>query len=552
MKSSLYSAAVVAVALGAATPAQAQSFNLFSNSNLTKVVSGIVSGPIHIPVTVQHPTWRCEHYNHAVCASGDLTNKNLKQVLILSAGFQTSESATFWSAFEQMIDEVSGSAAGSVWTVQKKNNIIYIGYFTGGDELGTAGAFAGAEVLMHPIRPGYGLTLTQDAVYDKINQIASSEIGGLSPFSAGAIFNTHASPVTANAAPPSLVRQPFGVSKFTLDDVTTPYVPSHELAHAGLNYLDEYTESGLQNLNPKSLDVITPLFQLDGTWPGFVAAISNLFGVYSVKFSEILVNNGSENMTTSQWPSTVGTNGYTPDEYLYQGGMFFGQGTWHEKGANLMNSNTQVDGPDDGFAYAHSPAQQRSIDIAFGDYSKTRPNDRLVNAGPEDGWPLVFGSDTHIMMQDADKHHHFQATKSYNVQVGWYERDWSVCWAWIVPYPCYQDNWKVAQTSVAPTARSINLKMTFAWTLITTVQDILADIGYCEINTEDGQKFNLCENSLSSVTDAFLPTTTFDLPYQDADVPATQWMTTYYWRFATDNGYWNSGWTAWSSFFRSL
>ena len=47
---------------------------------------------------------------------------------------------------------------------------------------------------------------------------------------------------------------------------------------AGLNYIDEYTEQGLQDQNIHSFDVITPLLQLDGTWSGFVAAISNFFG----------------------------------------------------------------------------------------------------------------------------------------------------------------------------------------------------------------------------------------------------------------------------------
>ena len=38
----------------------------------------------------------------------------------------------------------------------------------------------------------------------------------------------------------------------------------------------------------------------------------------------------------------------------------------------------------------------------------------------------------------------------------------------------------------------------------------------------------------------------------DVDVPATQWMTTYYWRFSTNNGQIQSGYTGWSSFYRSL
>ncbi|MCU1281207.1 MAG: hypothetical protein JWM53_4753, partial [bacterium] len=44
----------------------------------------------------------------------------------------------------------------------------------------------------------------------------------------------------------------------------------------------------------------------------------------------------------------------------------------------------------------------------------------------------------------------------------------------------------------------------------------------------------------------------FAVPYQDVEVPASQWLTTYWWRFSSNNGYVQSGWTGWSSFYRSL
>jgi hypothetical protein len=37
-----------------------------------------------------------------------------------------------------------------------------------------------------------------------------------------------------------------------------------------------------------------------------------------------------------------------------------------------------------------------------------------------------------------------------------------------------------------------------------------------------------------------------------ATVPATQSFTTYWWCFRTANGTYHSGWTGWSSFYRSL
>jgi hypothetical protein len=495
-------------------------------------------------------TWKCEHWDHSQCNYADYSNPSMKQVVLFSAGFQDSERDTFWQKFDLAINQMVGSGAGNVWTVQKKTQLLFIGYFTGGGALGTDTSTFGAKVMVHPIR-GYGLTLRQADVYTKVDAM-KSEIPHLNPFTAGVLMNTYQNPVTANASPPSFVAKSFGVAKFTLHDVeASAYVLTHELAHAGLNYVDEYTEQGLQDQNIHSFDVITPLLQLDGTWSGFVNAISNFFGVYSIQFSEILANNGNDNVTTSRYPSTVYTPGYAGDDYEYESGMFFGRGTWHKKGVNLMNDNFVQRGPDDGFQYAHSPAQQRVIDYAFGDHSKIRPNDRLLNAGPSNGWPLSFGSTTHVMLRDADMFHQFQPTQSYTVQVGWYERHWHTCWAAFIPYPCYDSVWTTAQQSFGKTVRSIDLKMSSLYGLASLAQNVMCEIGITEINSAGGT-FKLCESDLNTITDAFLPTAKFNIPYVDHDVPASQWMTTYFWRFSTNNGAIQSGFTGWSSFFRSL
>ena len=42
------------------------------------------------------------------------------------------------------------------------------------------------------------------------------------------------------------------------------------------------------------------------------------------------------------------------------------------------------------------------------------------------------------------------------------------------------------------------------------------------------------------------------VPYQDVNVPASQWFTTYWWRFSSNNGAVQSGQTGWSSFYRSF
>jgi hypothetical protein len=211
-----------------------------------------------------------------------------------------------------------------------------------------------------------------------------------------------------------------------------------------------------------------------------------------------------------------------------------------------------VRGPGDGFGFAHSGSQQRVVDTAFDGWPR-RPNDRLRTAGPKNGWKLAFGSTTHVMLYDGDKHHHVQPTQSYVVQVGWYERHWRTCWAGFVPYPCYDDVWTTAQKTVAPSDRYIDLKLSSLYGLVGLTQSALCAVGITEIPKSDGSgSFHLCDQDLSTVADNFLPTVRFPVPYQDVDVPASQWFTTYWWRFAATNAATTSGYTGWSSFYRSL
>src|SRR5258707_11259483 len=157
------------------------------------------------------------------------------------------------------------------------------------------------------------------------------------------------------------------------------------------------------------------------------------------------------------------------------------------------------------------------------------------------------------MHYDGDKNHHFQPTRSYTVQVGWYERNWRTCWAVFVPYPCYDDVWRTAQTNVAPTARSLDLKVSSLCGLANLAQGALCGVGISEVPKPDGSgSFRLCDQDLNPIADNFLPTVKFTVPYQDVEVPASQWLTTYWWRFSTYNGVVSSGWTGWSSFYRSL
>ena len=523
------------LSLAVATPAAAQTFTI---------------NPIGSIYSWLYPTWKCVKADGSYCGATEMANPYYKQVLILSTGFADSERPAFWADFDKTVSLMTYSA-GTSWTAQRASQILYIGYFIPGGALGAADAVFGGKVAQHPIR-GYALSLAQSAVYSQIDSIRYWTIPQLRPIGAAVLFNTFQTPVTANASPPSLVNKPFGICKYTRQDLVErqAYVPTHELAHASLNFLDEYVEQGFEDLSMKQIDVATPLVLFDWTWGGLVNAVGNFLGVYDYNISEILSNNGNDNMATVPGVTTVYTPGWNGQWYGYEGGMFFGRGTWHQAGSNLMNGNNVMRGWDDGFAYAHSPSQQQVVDNAF-DGGIRRPNDRVRNAGPMNGWPLAFGSSTHVMLFDGDKNHHFHPTQQYYVQVGWYDRQWSTCWWGIFPYPCYNDVWTTAGNWLYPEYRSINLPMSSLYGLAKLAQQLVCAAGVNEVSSNGGT-IRLCDQNLDTIANNFLPTLNFPVPYQDVSVPASQWFTTYWWRFATWNGRATSGYTGWSSFYRSF
>jgi len=532
----------IAAAVALAAPARAA----------TSITSTFDTGTINSPVVYAAlPTiWKCVKASGGFCGANELANGWYKQVVILPAGFAEADRAAFWSEFDKMVVTAGDAAkAGSSWTVTKKSQILYVGHFSPSGPLNTASAIFGAKVAPHPVR-GYALSLSQNAVYAKVDQIRA-DIPNLRPFGVGVLFNTFQDEVTANAAPPSFVNRAFGIAKWTRLDLARAYVPVHELAHCALNFLDEYVEAGFQDLSIRQIDIATPLLLWNGTWGGFVNAIADLLGVYDYNVSEMLANNGNDNITTSAWPTTVYTPGFPSQNYVYEGGMFFGRGTFHQQGDNLMDGGSVNRGPGDGFAYAHSSYQQQVINNAFGAVAP-RPNDRLRNAGPKNGWPLAFGATTRVMLFDGDKNHHFHPTQSYTVQVGWYERYWKTCWKWgFIPYPCYDDVWTTAQRGVAPAYRALDLKVSAAWSLAKLAQKVVCAVGINEVSSGGGT-VRLCDQNIETMGANFLPTVSIPVPYQDVSVPASQWFTTYWWRFKTANGRADSGFTGWSSFYRSL
>src|SRR5262249_2716144 len=156
-----------------------------------------------------------------------------------------------------------------------------------GGALGATDCAFHGNVLPHPIR-NYALTVNLNEVIAKVNAIKGGDIPELNPLGVLTVLNSFQDNITANAAPPSFLGLPYAIAKMDRADLDNGYIATHEMAHASLNFLDEYVENGLENMNIRSLDIGTPLILLDGSWSGFIRAISDLLGIYDYNVSEIL------------------------------------------------------------------------------------------------------------------------------------------------------------------------------------------------------------------------------------------------------------------------
>lgn len=491
--------------------------------------------------------WTCTRGDGKTCTSGELANPDIyRQLLVLPTGYLEGDRTKFFTDADLLRTNMSDVPGSTVYSEVHKQRILYIAYFVAGGALSSATSAFGGKVFAHPVR-GKALTQDQNAVYAFVAQKHATTFPQLSPSAVATIFNTYEGGITANATPPSFSGRAYGVARMTAGDVQGTYVGAHEVGHALLSWVDEYVESGFENMSITQADVLTPLALWDGGFGTLGAAVGNLLGFYDLRISEILANNGSDNVALSSTPATVSSAAPGSETYEYEGGLFFGRGTWHDRGNNLMNSNFVKRGADDGFGYDHSASQQRVVASAFAGGSG-RANDRLRNAGPNGAWKLQFGSNTDVMMFDGDKNHRWHPTQSYEVQVGWYERVWKTCWAAFIPYPCYDNVWKTAQKTVAPSRDTVQLKASSAFGLASFAQKVVCGLGLGGL----AGAIDVCTLTVDQMASAFVPTLTFYLPYQHTSVPASQWFTTYFWRFRTYNGTHQSGFTNWSSFYRSL
>jgi hypothetical protein len=484
------------------------------------------------------------------CTPSELADPvEYRQVLVLPTGYQAGEADAFRATVEKLIWSTS-QIDGPVYSSRYRDRLLYIGHWVPGGALGTAEAAFAGRVSAHPIR-GKALSLDQARVHAEVETLQATTAPWLRPWGVAIVFNTREDGITANASPPSFISKSYGVAKMTAGDLEGHYIASHEIAHAALNFVDEYIEPGFDTVNITMFDALMPAALLNGTVEGRWEAISDLLGVHDYRVSEVLAANGNENVDVTRYPSRVETPGYAGIEYRNEGGMFFGRGTWHAAGKNLMGSH-RITAPDDGFGYDHSEPQRQVVEQAFEEPCQApRPNDRLRNAGPKGSWPATWTSSIQLLIYDGDKNHHYHPSLGYDVQIGWYARDWKVCWKGPFPYPCYDQVWTTVEKQVTPSKKILRLRASRIYGLASVLQKVACHLGFKELPA-GGQRFKLCELSLDEITEAFVPTVEFLLPYERVVAPAPQWMTRYFWRFRARNASWTSGWTGWSSYKRAL
>lgn len=512
--------------------------NTLNLSNNLLTVRTDLLGKVPTPET----SWCVRGDTQAECNDAEKNNRvGYRHILVLPIGYKSSEYQAFRDDFQRMI-EVSGDTPGNPYSEQHRGRILYWGWWTPGSDLeGDSPAFGG-RIIVHPFR-GTGITIDLDAVIEGTERYMSVIEPLSNPWAVVALYNTMDAEPVPNASPPGFLGRPYGIAKMTkghLYNYKPSYTMAHEVGHAGLNFLDEYIEEGFENLNINSFNAATFSILLNGTWSGFGDAFNTIVNRYQFRLSEILAGNGNENIDVTEYPDRVWSP-HSPDQYAAEGGMFFGRGTYHQLGDNLMNSSRTVRMQGDSFAYEHSISQKRVVKQAFEEpWSAPRANNRIRNAGPTGklSW-ANFGNRTTVLLYDGDKNHHYHPTTAYQVKVAYCPK---------LVRSCKDSEWRYwTSPIVLPSRNEIELEQTALFGLASFIQRTACAFGVRTISD-----VQICEDTLSGMADKLLPTMVFPLPYQKVEVPTEAIATKYFWQFRTYNGTHWSGWTGWSHFSRAL
>jgi len=451
-----------------------------------------------------------------------------------------------------------------VYSVKNRPRLVYIGWWLPGGPIGSSSERFGMKALNTPLPvraiEGTSPAFNTEKVYEEVSRLTQEQEGRLRPWSAVLIIQDRGSELRSLAK--LLIERPFNlVAQSAVDTVN--YLGYHEVGHSAFNFGDQYYSQFLLYVNFRWLDSLSPVLKILDTQGSASTAIENWAGGFDFKLTDILISI-FDDLDVTRYPSRVSTPSYTPTEFTYEGGFQFGVGVFHEKGLNIMNMMFGKSGEEDYMGEDHTTTQSKLIDNeALGSSFQpgnrdvfgrafvraSRPNDRIRNAGPYND-TLVSGTKTRILLSDADKHHRYHPTRKYEVQVGWYESEIRTCYNKRgLPYACSQNVWKTASKDVLPVKRKVKLSVQHINGLSPSLVNLFCN--HFQGTSSPAGVPNKCldwDTSTLPLSDYF----ELMMPYQEVEVPTERMGTTYYWRFRTDNGKWQSGWTGWSTFKRTF
>jgi hypothetical protein len=318
--------------------------------------------------------WRCLKWDGRACDAQDLTSPGAHQLLILSSGYSAEAAEHFWRDLDVLIRRMTGEEAGRAWSAQKRDKLFFVGHFTGGGSSISSSASFGARVIVDP--GGRHTLAVQISDVHAFVDALHVDHSWLLPTGTAVLVQSSADTAgaSAHAAPPSFLGKSYGVAVFSSEQVRAgSYTPVHELAHATLNFLDEYVEAGLETRSLGEVDAFREQLVLDQSWGGRGRPERS---AWDLRLVEILAGNGPVNLSPYRDVSSVRTPGSKPERYEYEGGLFLGRGSYHDAGSNLMNSPFVRRTPHDDFALDHSPAQLLGM----------LPTARTIDSGMRDPW----------------------------------------------------------------------------------------------------------------------------------------------------------------------
>ena len=478
---------------------------------------------------------RCLKSNGRSCSAAEMQDGfRYKHVLVMSTGYTKAEEALFWSDYEHVVSLTEQMRAG-VYSRDYREDLVYFGWYLPGGSLESGKARFSGAVVPHPIRD-HALTLDNDEVIRTTYAFEEKWMPGAQVWSTLILFNYNER-TTPNAAPPMYLNEPFGIARVSRSRMDTAYATVHEMAHAGLNFLDEYIEDGFENVSIHLLNALAGLALSDGSWHGFWEGMAHRLQLYPISIADILAFNGNENTATVSNPALVGP----VDPFPCRGGMFFGRGVYRAQGPNIMASHEQNDDVDEhclsnGYDEAHSEAQRRVIDYVFNhEVTPPRPGNRIRAQGPAGPFSNVMltGRKVRLMLFDADKNHHAYPTRYYKVEIAYRPRKTCLKWGFI-PYPCRSKEFKYVMKIFEPHRRTLDLSSSTLMGIGKSLQGLICALGVKQIQNGPN-RIDLCTLELDEMATTFLPSVEFPLPYENVEMPVPQAFQTYYWRFKTCN-----------------